>query len=361
MHQGYPHPASLAFRAAVTRTLVISDLHLGSRLGRDTLRRPAVLAALLEQLADVERLVLLGDTVELLEGRVHKAMEAARPVLEAIGAAVGREGEVVLVAGNHDHALVRPWLRDRHRQGKPIGLTARVPVRSDERLAAIGRWLAPARVSVRYPGVRLNRRTWATHGHYLDRHLLPALGWPTRTLFGTVPHEGATAEDYEVATGAAGAALLGLSSVSLPRMLGVPLDLSVQTAHRAATLYVPVIAHLTRGGLAPLSAGALGYQFRFTGLPAFAQVVERMGVRADHVVFGHLHRAGPLPEDAPAEWAPIGPSLLNTGSWVYEPLLLAGARPPHPYWPGAGVMVQDEDAPRTVRLLDDLDPQRLHR
>ncbi len=344
----------------MTRTLVISDLHIGSRLGRDTLRRPAVLSALLERLAEVDRLVLLGDTVELLEGRPNKAMAAAQPVLEAIGAAMGRGSEIVLVPGNHDHALVRPWLRARHGAGKPFGLATRVAAGSDDRLAAVVGWLKPARVSVRYPGVWLGKRVFATHGHYLDRHLLPALGWPTRTLFGTVPHKGASSEDYEAATGAAGAALLGLSSISLPRLLGVPLDLSAQTAHRASMLAVPVAERLARGGLAPLSAGALGYQFRFAGLPAFAQVVERLGVRADHVVFGHLHRAGPLPGDRAAEWAPLGVQLLNTGSWVYEPLLLAGARPPHPYWPGAAVLVEGDGPPRTVTLLDDVDPQDLH-
>ena len=56
------------------RTLVLSDLHLGARLQRDVLRRPEALEALLDALTDVERLVLLGDVVELLEGRPERAM-----------------------------------------------------------------------------------------------------------------------------------------------------------------------------------------------------------------------------------------------------------------------------------------------
>ena len=67
------------------RTLVISDFHLGARLRRDVLRRPAALEALLDSLAGVDRLVLLGDVVELLEGRPASAMEVAEPVLRAIG------------------------------------------------------------------------------------------------------------------------------------------------------------------------------------------------------------------------------------------------------------------------------------
>ncbi len=34
-------------------------------------------------------------------------------------------------------------------------------------------WLAPARTRVSYPGVWLGERVWATHGHYLDHHLIP--------------------------------------------------------------------------------------------------------------------------------------------------------------------------------------------
>ncbi len=51
------------------RSLVVSDLHLGSITGRDVLRAPAALERLLEALDGVDRLVLLGDVVELLEGR----------------------------------------------------------------------------------------------------------------------------------------------------------------------------------------------------------------------------------------------------------------------------------------------------
>ena len=50
------------------RTLVISDLHLGSLLDRDVLRRPQALAILESRVAQMDRLVLLGDTFELLKG-----------------------------------------------------------------------------------------------------------------------------------------------------------------------------------------------------------------------------------------------------------------------------------------------------
>ena len=89
------------------RTLVISDLHLGLRSGAEVLARPAALDVLLERLADVDRLVLLGDTLELRHGPTRDALATAEPVLRAIGDALGPSREVVLVPGNHDHAIAR--------------------------------------------------------------------------------------------------------------------------------------------------------------------------------------------------------------------------------------------------------------
>ena len=151
------------------RTLVVSDLHLGARLGRDVLRHPEALEALLDALDGVERLVLLGDIVELLEGRPAQAMAAAEPVLRAIGARLGDGREAILVPGNHDAELVRLWARA---QGASLTIDAPVPLDATPLLARVTSWLAPARVRVHYPGVWLSERVWATHGHYLDRHLL---------------------------------------------------------------------------------------------------------------------------------------------------------------------------------------------
>jgi hypothetical protein len=51
---------------------------------------------------------------------------------------------------------------------------------------------------------------------------------------------------------------------------------------------------------------------------------------------------------------------VNTGSWVYEPLLVHHAGPPHPYWPGGAVVVEDGRDPHPVGLLDHLDSSALH-
>ena len=79
-------------------TLVISDLHLGSRLRHDVLTQPEPLDRLLAALEGIERLVLLGDVVELLEKRAERAMDVAEPVLRLIGRTLGADREVIFVA-----------------------------------------------------------------------------------------------------------------------------------------------------------------------------------------------------------------------------------------------------------------------
>ena len=103
------------------RTLIVSDLHLGSVSGSDVLRRAELRAPLLEAVSEVDRLVLLGDVLELRHGPPREAMAAARPFFEDLGRALaGRE--LVIIAGNHDHALVEPWLARRGEEDEPAPL-----------------------------------------------------------------------------------------------------------------------------------------------------------------------------------------------------------------------------------------------
>jgi hypothetical protein len=343
------------FRLRSVRTLVISDLHLGMRLRRDVLRTDAGLEGLLAALDDVDRLVLLGDVIEGLEGRPRVAMRLAEPVLRVIGETIGREREIVLLPGNHDHLFIRPWLRARRAARRQLGLATRVPISSSPALAELCAWLRPARVQVRYPGVWLADGVYATHGHYLDRHLVPESSTGMRRFLGAVPQKGARAWDYEQSAGMSAAAVQGLLATTLPKLVGEPIDRAAGLARRAGLNLLPVAAALVgESTVAPVTAGALGVQFRRAALPAMAEVLMRLHVRAQHVIFGHVHRAGPRFDDDPAEWAPGDGTrhLVNSGSWVYEPLLLAGAAPPHPYWPGGAVVLEDDAPPRAVGLLD---------
>ena len=340
------------------RTLVVSDLHLGDRLQRAVLRRPAALEALLDALDGVDRLVLLGDVVELLQARPDHALPAADPILRAIGARLGAGAEVIVVPGNHDSDLIAPWLRA---NGVPPALAGTVPRDATPLLAEVVASLGPADVHVRYPGVWLDDRVWATHGHYLDRHLLPEAAFGiARGLLGRLPRDGARPVDYERAGGPSLTRLEGRLTRWLPRPLAALVD-DLAELLRAATMPLDKRSLLTRR-LSPFTVGVLGAQMRRASIPALGRVVHRLGVDADWVLFGHVHRGGPLAGDDPLDWVGPGgrPHIANSGSWVYEPLLVHHATPPHPYWPGGAIVLEDGSDPRTVGLLDHLDASALH-
>ena len=109
------------------RTLLISDLHLGSQSRSDLLRRAELRAPLLELAESADRVVLLGDVLELRHGPLREAMAAARPFFEDLGRVLGGR-ELVIAAGNHDHALVEGWLARRAEQPapEPLGLEQRI-------------------------------------------------------------------------------------------------------------------------------------------------------------------------------------------------------------------------------------------
>ncbi len=331
------------------RTLVVSDFHLGARLGHDILRRPEPLHRLLDALDGVERLVLLGDVVELMEGRAERAMKIAEPVIRALGRRLGSEREVLVVPGNHDAPLVRRFVRER---GAQLAPDTPVALDATPALARLASWLEPARVRVHYPGVWLSEGVWATHGHYLDRHLLPesSVG-VARSPLRRLPHDDAVPIDYERVQRPSLTALTRW----LPQRPAALLDQLAELIRASTMPRLP--RRLLDRRIAPLTAMLLGAQMRRASIPALARVVHRLGVSADWVLFGHVHRLGPLSGDDPLQWqGPRGwPKIVNTGSWLYEPLLLHRAKPPHPYWPGGAVLLGPGQEPRAIGLLDDLD------
>jgi len=341
------------------RTLVVSDLHIGARIKRDVLACPEPLQKLLEALQGTDRLVLLGDVVELMERRATRAMAAAEPVMRAIGETLGNEREVVVVPGNHDLPLVGAWVRA---SASEIESDSEIPLDATPTLARLTSWLAPARVRVHYPGVWLGEGVWATHGHYLDRHLLPgsSLGI-VRGLLTGAPRDGTTPGAYELARGPSLTRIESSLTGGLPRPLATLVEDARELA-RAATM--PGLPRLVlRPRMAPMTSMLLGAQMRRVSIPALLEVVRTLRIEADWVLFGHVHRLGPLERDAAADWEGAGgrPMVLNTGSWVYEPLLVHSASPPHPYWPGGAVILDDDHEPRAVGLLDDVDAGALHK
>ncbi len=334
------------------RTLVISDLHLGTRVQHDVLRVSAPLAILLDALRDIDRLVLLGDTFELITRHPRRSLAAAEPVLRAIGERMA-SGEVVLVLGNHDAPLIRAWVRV---HGANLTNDTWLDPTITQALAAVISWLGPAPVEVRYPGVWLDERIYATHGHYLDHHLIPEspIGLPLGVLGGRL-HRTAVPFDYEHGR--------IRSHHSRDTVAGRALQRGVDAT--ANVVRVTVLPHLPRllmsARMTPLTAAAADLQMRRAALPAMARALAQLGIEAEWVIFGHVHRLGPLDSDLPARWRPggRGARLVNSGSWLYEPMLVDRATPPHPYWPGGAVLIEPGAEPRAISLLDGLHRREL--
>lgn len=359
------------------RTLVISDLHLGVRSGIEALRRRVALDALLARLDGIDRLVLLGDTLELRHGPARDALATAEPVVRAIGDALPRGCEVVLVPGNHDHAIAAGWLdwRGRREAPPPLTLEARVP-------AARASWIAKRLagfvrgndVELAYPGLWLRDDVYATHGHYLDVHLrVPtlerlAVGAMSR-MVGAVP-DPAAPEDYEALL----APIYALSQASAQR--GAPGRVTIGSRSaigawralagrdgagrlRSAALALPFrlgVEIANRAGLGPVDARVGMRDLRRGGLDGIAEAARRLRLTAPHLVFGHTHRTGRLAGDPAFEWrTPSGTQLHNSGSWVFDRDFMGdGPEGSSPYWPGGAIVVEGDGPPRLERLLGDV-------
>jgi hypothetical protein len=117
------------------------------------------------------------------------------------------------------------------------------------------------------------------------------------------------------------------------------------------------IAALNRAGLGPLRADLSSRELRRAGLRAIGEVAAGLRLGDAYVVFGHTHRAGPLPGDSVGEWrAPSGARLVNCGCWTYDAHFMDGAPSDSPYWPGSCVLVEDDGAPVLRRLLSATSP-----
>jgi Calcineurin-like phosphoesterase len=351
------------------RTAVVSDLHLGILAAADVAREGAGLSRLVEAVSDADRLVLLGDLVEMRERPLAKALEVARPVFEQLGRALaGRR--VVLVPGNHDHPLAEPWLGRLRLDGEPLPAEAEWPVSPEDGPAGrIAAFMPDAELSLAYPGLRLRPDVYATHGHYLDLHLtVPRLESIAASGMGRLTGLGrtaSTAADYETILGPLYAFYSGLAQGTSASMLARGGSLSRSVWRRANTdgrpsvggfllgrFAIPgAVAGLNGLGLGPFRATLTGEELRRAGLLAMGRVAEALAPGAEHVIFGHTHRPGPLARDDLAEWTSLsGSRLWNSGSWLHESAFVRTGRD-SPYWPGTVLWLVDEDPPRIENVL----------
>jgi predicted phosphodiesterase len=376
----------------VARTVVLSDLHLASSGGIDLLRHPEFREPLWTALEGADEVVLLGDVVELRDVPLGTAIETARPFFDELGEAVG-DARVVLVPGNHDHHLLDDWLeRRRLDAAAPLGLEQHIKVEGGPLAELVG-GMGGTEIELAYPGVWLGPGTYATHGHYLDRHLtVPsferlAVAAVERVIGGkreaTQDEPGereepgsATPSDYERIQAPLYAFLFALAQSGAPveRLGGANPSARVWKAvgggyGRAAKIRGLVLGSVAlpgavgvanRLGLGPVKADLSPGAITRAGLAAMGEVVRRLGVEADNVIFGHTHRRGPL--RAEVGWRlEDGTRLWNTGSWISTPWLLGRTAADSPYWPGTIIVLEDERTPRPENLLEDRGKEELRR
>ena len=146
------------------RTLIVSDLHLGSDSRSDVLRRAELREPLLEAIGAVDRLILLGDVLELRHGPPREALAVARPFFEEVGRALaGRE--LVVIAGNHDYPLMASWRAHRDEQEAPKRLGVEQLLAAEQAspmLHQLAEWASPAHLTAAYPGIWVRSDVYAT-------------------------------------------------------------------------------------------------------------------------------------------------------------------------------------------------------
>jgi predicted phosphodiesterase len=349
-------------------TALVSDLHLGALGESDVALSPARRERLLEAVAGADRVVLLGDVLELRHRPLADLLELVRPFFDELGrAAAGRR--ILIVPGNHDHALAEPWLARLRVEGRPLEPEAEWPVEAADGAAGrIAGWMPDAEVRLAYPGVRLRPDVYATHGHYLDLHLtVPRLESIGAAAMGRLTGRGEeceTAADYEAVLAPMYAFLAGLAQAASPAALERGGLVSRNVWQRVngngrlgrlllGRVTIPgAVAILNRAGLGPLNAELTGEELRRAGLLAMGRVAESLMPGVEHVVFGHTHRPGPLPGDDHAEWTTLsGTRLWNSGNWFHEPAFVRRADAGSPYWPGTVLVLDDTGDPRLENVL----------
>jgi UDP-2,3-diacylglucosamine pyrophosphatase LpxH len=357
------------------RTAIVSDLHLGSGFGEDLLRDAEIRRTLVEEIAGADRLVLLGDVLELRELPLATVLASARPFFEDLGEAMaGRP--VILVPGNHDHRLAEPLLERLALAGETLVLEHRAEP-AGEPATRIAAWLGEAEPQLAYPGVWLREDVYATHGHYMDCHMsLPrmecvAAAAAMRTLR-PLPARPAPA-DYEHVLQpvygftyglAQGGSVWGKARPSerawraMSRRDGSRLGRVRRAAVRAA---IPAgIWSVNRLLHAHFDADLSAESISGSGIAAATEMAARLGIDAGHVITGHTHRSGPG-EGEPAWPLRGGGHLHNTGSWIFATAFHHPGRPPSRYWPGTVTWVEGEGSPRRIDLLAEHPHESLER
>ena len=323
--------------------------------------RSKPLAALVEAVSDADRLVLLGDIVELRERPLAEALEVSRPVLEALGRAMaGRP--VVLVPGQPRPRARRAVARAAAARGRGAAggggvaggagrRRGRAHRRVDARRGADARLSRPAAARRRlrhsrplprpapdHPAARVDRgvRDGPAHEARPRARARPPTTRPSSPR--CTPSTPASPRAPRPARWPAAAASRAPSG-SAPATAARPTPPRPSApatrrarASAAATRFllgrvtIPgAVAALNVLGLGPFRATLTGEELRRSGLDAMARVAEVLAPGTPHVVFGHTHRPGPLRARRPGRVD----DALGHAAVEQRELAARGRVPPH--------------------------------
>jgi UDP-2,3-diacylglucosamine pyrophosphatase LpxH len=355
----------------VGKTVVFSDLHLGANGENDLARVPLFRDRLLAEVRGAERVVLLGDVIELRDRPIGDALAAAAPFFDALGEVAG-DAEVLYVPGNHDHHVFSSWRESQRLEAGPAPMTLeQIAKATSGPIHELAKRLPDRKMTLAYPGLWLADGVYATHGHYLDVHLtvptFERLGvGAVERVIGGLPELDRTPDDYErvlaplyaflfslAQSGGQAASGPGPSARLWAALAGGQSGFEKVKGMLLGSVALPgAIAVANRLGIGRFNPDLSLKEISRATLAAMIETIEFLRIDAETVLFGHTHRRGPEPGDS--GWrTKDGTKVVNTGSWVYSPGVLGSTAADSPYWPGTIAIVEGTDV-ELRPLLDDV-------
>ena len=353
----------------------------GRMKGSDLLRRPELRAPLLEALDGVEPPGASSATASSCARRPARRRRARRRRCSRSSArALGPDGEIVLVGGNHDHGAGRavdrrpPAVRAarllgaRAAHARPRRRPARRPPRGARRARRASR--------VAYPGCGCATTSTPSTGTTSTStpRSRPSSAWPPARWRAGSSHLPERRRDRRRLRGRAGAvvrvdaharpalrngAMTGGAGASARAWVALAGD--GRRAHRCAPpRSAPATRRRRRRSTRPASARSSATcparRCAAAASAAMGEVLRRLGVDAPSTSSSATrHRSGPWPGDDAAEWRRAGRRRaaqhrqLGATSRTSSP----PSRAASPYWPGHGGPRGRERPARLMRLLGD--------
>ncbi len=356
------------------RTAIVSDLHLGVASGEDVLRDPAVRRVLLEEIAGADRLVLLGDVVELRDLPVGPSLERARPFFEELGEALGeRRGDA---RPRQPRPPPRRAAARRALDRRQPAARARAPPRPATGPTAADRRVARAGAAARSPtpasgcartSTRPTATTWTPTCSCRAPSASPSP--PLIRLSGPLP-DPATPADYERVLRPIYGFAYGVAQV-LPRRPPPPRPLRARLGgarrRTSGDGHARAAARAARAGVpGRRSAASTACSAPTSSADVSAAAIFRTGVEAATEMATpprgrrrpRDHRPHPPRRPArrakPSGRSPAAAASTTPAAGSSPPPSTNPGTPPNPYWPGTVTWLEDDGpaAPRSSCCCD---------